>query len=329
MNTDRRRFLGLTGFAAGLAVAPAWIRGALAAPLSGEGPVDTDGGDKDERTHQRLLEARELSQRSGKPLLILLIPDDDFQEGYARGHAWGELLNHGAPAQLAPLALCEIVAARYAAVARWLPGEVPTDTTALLIDPTSLHSRRGVKGPIQRLPEIAGPRLQKAGETWADRQAREAQSVEDRIDHVAEELAKLIKAEGEQLDRYARLSEVALSERSDPINAALARGAVPAAAQIDAGAALVMRAAVEAKGDLRATLIEALAQSVHARLKDHHTPAGVLWAKSTGCGTRVEYPPKEADSPFQGRNMAVGCGMGHVPAKSQRFLHFYVDEERW
>ena len=54
---------------------------------------------------------------------------------------------------------------------------------------------------------------------------------------------------------------------------------------------------------------------VRARIVDV-APTGADWARSTGCGTRVE-----------GREdgMGVGCGMGHVPKLTQRFLLFPSD----
>jgi hypothetical protein len=55
------------------------------------------------------------------------------------------------------------------------------------------------------------------------------------------------------------------------------------------------------------------AASVRLRLKDR-APSGTHWAVSSGCGTRVEGVTD---------NVVFGCGMGHVPAKSRRFLYFF------
>jgi hypothetical protein len=55
------------------------------------------------------------------------------------------------------------------------------------------------------------------------------------------------------------------------------------------------------------------AANVRLRLKDR-APSGTHWAVSSGCGTRVEGVTD---------NVAFGCGMGHVPAKSRRFLYFF------
>jgi hypothetical protein len=52
---------------------------------------------------------------------------------------------------------------------------------------------------------------------------------------------------------------------------------------------------------------------VRHALKDR-APSGTHWAVSSGCGTRIEGVSD---------NVAFGCGMGHVPAKSRRFLYFF------
>jgi hypothetical protein len=55
-----------------------------------------------------------------------------------------------------------------------------------------------------------------------------------------------------------------------------------------------------------------LAGEVRARLKDK-PPPGTKWARHSGCGVDVEGEPP----------MLVGCGMGSVPKKAQRFLYFF------
>lgn len=53
------------------------------------------------------------------------------------------------------------------------------------------------------------------------------------------------------------------------------------------------------------------AQAVRAKLIDE-PPPGAHWAIAGGCGTHVEGVET---------SMAIGCGMGHVPAASRRFLY--------
>ena len=53
---------------------------------------------------------------------------------------------------------------------------------------------------------------------------------------------------------------------------------------------------------------------LHSRCFSREVP-GAEWATSGGCGTSFENGET---------NVGVGCGMGHVPARSRRFLHFYT-----
>jgi hypothetical protein len=45
-------------------------------------------------------------------------------------------------------------------------------------------------------------------------------------------------------------------------------------------------------------------------------PAGARWATSLGCGIEIEGAPD---------SLGIACGMGYVPAVSQRFLTFYTE----
>ncbi|WP_437590219.1 hypothetical protein [Sorangium sp. So ce1000] len=64
--------------------------------------------------------------------------------------------------------------------------------------------------------------------------------------------------------------------------------------------------------------VEARAASVRARLVKA-PPSGARWATASGCGVDVE---GAEDSGI------IGCGMGHVPSKSRRFLYFFSVDGR-
>ncbi|WP_437279105.1 hypothetical protein WME90_00690 [Sorangium sp. So ce375] len=64
--------------------------------------------------------------------------------------------------------------------------------------------------------------------------------------------------------------------------------------------------------------VEARAASVRARLVKA-PPAGAHWALASGCGIDVEGAENSG---------AMACGMGHVPAKSRRFLYFFSVDGR-
>ncbi len=109
----------------------------------------------------RVAAAFRRAERARVPLLVIVNPASDAGK-YARGSAFGELLNHGTDAQLAPLALVEVVVAGMEELRRIVPnplnGEpwmvlVATDRTlakAIAIDPAvpeTAPSKRGRGDP--------------------------------------------------------------------------------------------------------------------------------------------------------------------------------------
>jgi hypothetical protein len=59
--------------------------------------------------------------------------------------------------------------------------------------------------------------------------------------------------------------------------------------------------------------VTAWAQQVRTETVES-APAGAHWANSWGCGTEIEGIEAQ---------LAVDCGMGHVPARSRRFLYLF------
>lgn len=96
------------------------------------------------------------------------------------------------------------------------------------------------------------------------------------------------------------------------------------AAREKAEAAVIDRRIALLGGLLRARLgssgrdTDARAEEVRERLVKK-PPPGTHWANASGCGTRVEGVEE---------NYAIGCGMGHVPEKSRRFLYFFQPGSR-
>ena len=104
----RREFLGATTAAAVLASWPRWLRSAFADEPS---PTpEACEADRKKTAVAALARAWKRAQGAGKAVLVLVIPADPSAK-YDRGHVFGELLNHGKPEQLAPLALAEVVCA--------------------------------------------------------------------------------------------------------------------------------------------------------------------------------------------------------------------------
>jgi hypothetical protein len=110
----------------------------------------------------------------------------------------------------------------------------------------------------------------------------------------------------------------------------------------------VFQARVTALADLARTAIlpapdpartPSLARTVDERLVKR-PPTGSHWATSSGCGTKVEPTPEEIEAErlaelearkkgiFRLKHFSViGCGMGHTPEKSRRFLYFFARAE--
>jgi hypothetical protein len=79
------------------------------------------------------------------------------------------------------------------------------------------------------------------------------------------------------------------------------------------------------------------ARLVRTRIVTVDPPEGAHWANDSGCATRVEATraekaeEKRAEEEARKRGLigmkaivSIGCGMGHVPDKSRRFLYFYA-----
>lgn len=131
-----KRRVFLTGAAAATTALlswPAWLREAFA------DPCDADAERKGERdtvsAAALVAGAFRRAKKSGRQLLVLVIPANDSAR-YERGQVFGELLNHGTNADLAPLATVEVICATMAEVALVVPTDLSVEPLMLLVDPT-------------------------------------------------------------------------------------------------------------------------------------------------------------------------------------------------
>jgi hypothetical protein len=257
---DRRRFLRTSiASATALVAAPAWIRRAFGdtacpAPTGTGGPAPREST-VDALDLEPFSSAFRRAQRAGKPLLVFVIPANDADK-WARGAAFGEWLNYGTDAQLAPLAEVEVVAATVSAVRALVPSVGRAEPYMLLID--TQRAPVTARALDVKLPQYED-RWGRGGGDWKEMQKREEETAMRRTD--------------------------ALS------------GLVMEAIRVPDGR--VAQAAAE----------------VRARLVKNRVP-GSYWARSGGCGTRVEGD----DDPVM-----VACGMGRTPARSSRFLYMYAE----
>ena len=292
----RRKFLATVALGAGATAVPVWLSRAFrlderdceADPIDlGELPVQiSDPG--------RCLPGGEHSPQ--KPQLVLVIPADR-QAQWLRGQAFGELLNHGSDAQLAPLACFEVLCRS--------TGDKLDEPLMLLLDPTS-GARVRLDAPLAVDPHDPYP------PPGRDEEAR----IDARIAALAGLLAGA--ADGPALTAQACRERAGLPpadlRRLDELPASLGE---LQPSDVDRAPATTMLAARTAEPEVREHLTALLAAAVRARLCAGPID-GTPWARATGCGVRVE---------GDDRPSGIMCGMGHTPERSRRFLKFYVDED--
>jgi hypothetical protein len=253
---NRRSFLAASALAAGFSLR---LRRAFA-------DVSVLGAGAPLSHAKEFREGLERARRLGKPLLVIVIPQDDAAK-WERGRAFGEWINHGTPEQLAPLAGQVVVCAGVVDMGRYAPAGEPL---MALVDPRHERPARALDGDLPRIAEAA------------------------------------------------RDEEEAVVQSRVELLARLARETVPDPVAATAHA-------------------RALYPKVVAALKDE-PPPGSHWATTSGCcddeveATRAEKEAErraEEEAAKQGiiRLKSVhgcGCGMGHVPEKSRRFLFFFA-----
>lgn len=155
---DRRTFLGV-----GVSVAGAAAGGAALwfAPFFQPSPLDPPDLDA----------AFDRARAAGRALLIFVIPED-LAVRRQRGTVFGAWLNHGSPADLWPLARCEVACATAEDVAQFTgTGAARTEPWLVLIDPAvGPQSARAVEWEGPRLP--SGALGDDAMRDWFGRLAR-------------------------------------------------------------------------------------------------------------------------------------------------------------
>lgn len=281
----RRTFLTA---AAGLAASPLLVRRAFAQAPS-------------ERV-EALFDAYRRSRRSGRPLLVIVIPKEE-SEYWRVGRAWGEYINHGTEPQLAPLALFEPACAKAEDLAKLAPqAELGPDTRFVVLATDAVPAR----ATSYRVELAEGPpgwaRTGAGADSFAEIEAREEAAVDQRIAALAAAVADAAKALGrtffEPPDRAALAADPRDATRVD----------------VEAHPGWSWRWSLDS--DPAGRLTERLADVARARFRDEVVP-GSRWARSSGCGVDVEGGPPSR----------IGCGMGHTPRRSVRFLYFF-DEKK-
>lgn len=278
----------LLGF--GAATLPVWAQQAFA------GTVDRPAA---------LLAAYRQGAEQGRPVLVIVVPDPEGpQDGFERGRVLGAMLNHGDDAAMSLLGWPVLACATAEDVATLVPdAHVKPETWLLRIDTDAVPSTTATfDGP----PPIADV------EDYSDWDGHD-RVLEERLAWLTEGLRGLILPDRSLPQRYR--AQLVRTEPGpvDRLEARLNAGERPTAHDIEHYAAVVVEATLRSKGERRAELASRLADYARATWVEAPVP-GSWWARSGGCGITFE---NEED------NMRVGCGMGHVPAKAVRMLHFY------
>jgi hypothetical protein len=286
-----------TTAAAASAVLPGFVAKAFAQD-------DADNGRDRAAELATLSNAYRTAQQTGRPLLVLVVPEDGGLR-WERAHGIGELLNHGSAAVFADLALAEVVCSTMTTLRRLVPQAGDGEPWMVVVE-TDRHP-------------ASAQQLTREIEAWPDHWTHDggpeelARLSNEAIDRRIADLGALVHAglaaDDAMITRRARAAEAHLdSAFVEAVHRAGRTGHVTP--EMLSRAPAVVRASARGSESIQTDL------AAHARQRlTQAPPAGSEWAHSWGCGITVE-----------GRddNMIVGCGMGQVPERSQRFLYWYT-----
>lgn len=179
----RRAFVG-AGVGALAALAwPAWLRDAFADESCDPGQKRT--GREPLRGVAVVAAAYKRAAKAHRPLLALVIPSDDGKK-YERGEAFGELLNHGSDADLAPLANVEVVCATADEVRLVVPSLPEGEPLMILVSTHEVPATATfIDGVLAANPKIDW-------EHWEDSEKAEDKAVEQRISALGALLRKTL-----------------------------------------------------------------------------------------------------------------------------------------
>lgn len=318
------------------------------------------------------------AERAGKPLVILVIPEDTLAR-WKRGELFSDYLTDADDFELAPLALAEVTWARRTTARLLLPmlpapdaKDAGAEPLFLVVETAAVPATVQVIAAPPVIPELPGGMGIVAKGKSARQQCQDKEALVARwrkelgtpadepllhwvlkhcagrptkakpgqvvpvwgMEHMQKEdqvrsLVRLrIRTLARLLDRALAADAATLHRRRDELLARLpaeeARAAtllghsaqalaqLPPAEADRLAALLLLRSAEETDAGARSALSRALAKAAAARRRERPV-SGIHWTQSSGCGT----------SPVE-RALGIACGMGHVPAKSARFLYFFT-----
>jgi hypothetical protein len=248
----------------------------------------------------------------GRPLLVVVVPPYDSGQGWDRGRLWGAVLNHGDDATLSALATAHLACADLEALRSLVPDGVPDDAWVVRIDTDQVPATHDAFGGDSPRGDVA---VERFSEGW---QEQEESTLDAQMAWLSGGLRELLLPSSAHLARYAAVEEAAQPADAEALGSRLALGETPSASLAARFPAMVALAASQHPAH-RATLVSVLASAARAEWVEERVP-GSWWARSHGCGFDFE----DHEERF-----GVGCGMGYVPARASRMLHFYGPEQAW
>jgi hypothetical protein len=282
------------------AACPGWIRSAFAEEACTRPAAP-------QRGLIAMSEAFRTAQRANRPLLVLVIPQDEGAR-WLPAHSFGELLNHGTADQLLPLAMLEVVCAKMKTVRKLVPTAPAGEPLMLLIETDrSPATARALNAKLPEYKEVRGQDIETDyRKTMKEREEGEDELISKRIAILSDLIRSATVDDASWMAAHVATARAALSP--DEV------------AQVDSGHVnddLILRAGALAvssamQPDLIPPLKAQLLKSIQGRLTQQ-SPRGTRWATSSGCGVDIEGEAPEI----------VGCGMGHTPPRSRRFLYFF------
>lgn len=300
----RRRFFGALAAGLGATAAPVWLSRSFG--LRGETCTDEPSTPTPEDPPAMDCGPGGVAR---KPLLVLVIPADDSSAQRDRGHAFGEILNHGDDEQRGLFARFDVVCRRVDQLPVDVQSAVRGEPLMLVLDPRASVPVLPLSAALPQIPEMQG-------DDWDDLAAEEERAILQRIDTIA----GLLHLAATHADLHAQAADERaaltcqearlLADLPDSLDAL-------SPTLVDRAPAITMIAARGADEDTRARLWALLSAAARIRLTDRPVD-GAPWARGGGCGVHVEGASD---------NHGMACGMGHVPTKSRRFLMFYAS--RW
>ena len=242
------------------------------------------GGVSPKRRRAKLTEAWERASRVGRPLLVIIVPDDDHK--WDRGQRFGIWLNNAPDEDLAPLAGLEPAAATLEELDRLVPGVKDASTAWMVLV--------RVDQPTPTWRSIVVPDVPPSAMalSYEDFVAKETATSKRDLDW--SELRQRYQAHEEAAGKVRLEAELVAFRQS--------------ADRVFASDGLA--------GNQPVSVHAALARDGWVK----QAPPGTHWAVSGGCGMHIERNPDDSE---ENGMYAVGCGMGHVEAYAQRFLHFW------